>query len=89
MTSFSSLHNFEVRHLRCVIHITKLYSRRLKDKTQLCIILYLLFMSQCFVTIFWYIIPTRCTGHRVYLILQLLYMFRVSLSPIFRSTKQL
>jgi len=28
-------------------------------------------------------------SHRVYLIWQLLYMFRASLSPIFRSTKQL
>jgi len=33
--------------------------------------------------------PTRCTSKRVYFIWQLLYMFRVSLSPIFRSTKQL
>jgi len=31
----------------------------------------------------------ECTSHRVYLIWQLLYMFRASLSPIFRSTKQL
>jgi len=34
-------------------------------------------------------VPTRCTSHRVYLIWQLLYMFRTSLSPIFRSTKLL
>jgi len=38
-------------------------------------------------SIFWYIIPTRCTSHRVCFIWQLLYMFRASLSPIFRSTK--
>jgi hypothetical protein len=36
-----------------------------------------------------HIYPTRCTSHRVYFIWQLLYMFRASLSPIFRSTKQL
>jgi hypothetical protein len=34
-------------------------------------------------------VPTRCTCYRVYFIWRLLYMFRVSLSPIFRSTKQL
>jgi len=34
-------------------------------------------------------VPTRCTCYRVYFIRRLLYMFRVSLSPIFRSTKQL
>ena len=49
----------------------------------------LMFMGPSIVIIFWYIIPTRCTSHRVYLIWQLLYMFRASLSPIFRSTKQL
>jgi len=35
------------------------------------------------------IIPTRCTSHRVHFIWQLLYMFRASLWPIFRSSKQL
>ena len=49
----------------------------------------LMFMGPCITIIFWYIIPTRCTSHRVYLIWQLLYMFQASLSPIFRSTKQL
>jgi len=49
----------------------------------------LMFMGPCIVIIFWYIIPTRCTSHRVYFIWQLLYMFRALLSPIFRSTKQL
>jgi len=34
-------------------------------------------------------IPTICTCYRVYFIWRLLYMFRVSLSPIIRSTKQL
>ena len=43
----------------------------------------LMFMGPCIVIIFWYIIRTRCTSHRVYLIWQLLYMFRASLSPIF------
>ena len=33
--------------------------------------------------------PTRCTCHRVYFVWQLPYVFRVSPSPIFRSTKQL
>jgi hypothetical protein len=49
----------------------------------------LMFTGPCIVIIFQYIIPTRCTSNRVYLIWQLLYMFRASLSPIFRSTKQL
>jgi len=48
---------------------------------------FLMFMGPCIVIIFY--IPTRCTCHRVYFIWHLLYMFRVSLSPIFRSTKQL
>jgi hypothetical protein len=34
-------------------------------------------------------VPTRCTCYRVYFMWRLLYMFRVSLSPVFRSTKQL
>jgi len=34
-------------------------------------------------------VQTRCTCYRVYFIWRLIYMFRVSLSPIFRSTKQL
>jgi len=50
---------------------------------------YLMFTGPCIVLIFWYIIPTRCTSNRVYLIWQLLYMFRASLLPICRSTKQL
>jgi len=41
-----------------------------------------------FIYLFIYI-PTRCTCYRVYFNWQLLYMFRASLSPIFRSTKQL
>jgi hypothetical protein len=49
----------------------------------------LMFMGPYIVIIFWYIIPTRRTSHRVYLICQLVYMFRASLSPVFRSTKQL
>jgi hypothetical protein len=49
----------------------------------------LMFMGSCNLIIFWYIIPTRCTSDSVYLIWQLLYMFRPSLSPIFSSTKQL
>jgi len=36
-----------------------------------------------------HIIPTRCTCHRVYFYLTLLYMFRALLLPIVRSTKQL
>jgi len=28
----------------------------------------LMFMGPCIVILFWYIIPTRCTSHRVYLI---------------------
>jgi len=32
-------------------------------------------------------VPTRCTCYKFYFIRRLLYMFRVSLSPIFRSTK--
>jgi hypothetical protein len=43
----------------------------------------------CIVIIFWYIIRTSCTSHTVYFIWQLLYIYRASLSPIFRSTKQL
>jgi hypothetical protein len=31
-------------------------------------LLNLMFMGPCIVIIFWYIIPTRCTSHRVYLI---------------------
>jgi hypothetical protein len=34
-------------------------------------------------------VPTRCTCYRVYFIWRLLYMFLLSLSSIFRSTKQL
>ena len=29
--------------------------------------IFLMFMGPCIVIIFWYIIPTRCTSHRVYL----------------------
>jgi len=39
--------------------------------------------------IFWHIIPTRYTIHRIYFYLTLLYMFRALPSPIGRSTKQL
>jgi len=39
--------------------------------------------------IFWHIIPTRYTIHRVHFYLTLLCMFPASLSPIARSTKQL
>jgi len=28
---------------------------------------YLMLIGPCIVIIFWYIIPTRCTSHRVYL----------------------
>jgi len=41
------------------------------------------------INILFHIIPTRYTIHRVYFYLTLLYMFRASLSPIVRSTKQL
>jgi hypothetical protein len=34
-------------------------------------------------------VPARCKCYIVYFTWRLLYMFRVSLSPIFRSTKQL
>jgi hypothetical protein len=34
-------HRFEVRHPRCVSQITKLYSRRLKVKTQLYYYMYI------------------------------------------------
>jgi hypothetical protein len=43
----------------------------------------------CIVITFSYVIPTRCTSDSVNFIWQLLYMFRASLSSIFRSTKEL
>jgi hypothetical protein len=44
--------------------------------------MFLMFMGPCIVLIFWHIIPTRYTSHRVYFYLTLLYMFRALLSPI-------
>jgi hypothetical protein len=52
-------------------------------------IMNLMFMGPCIALIFWHIIPTRYTIHRVYFYLKLLYMFRALLSPIAKSTKQL